>query len=110
MERTVDGASCPWPGQSENPDVERKKPRRRVLNIKIKIHKESSGQRPCLSRFPRAANDQTIASHRERDREKQTGHACQGTSLEPIRKRTAQLLLLLLLLLLLYIMKLHLNI
>jgi len=42
--------------------------------MKIKIHKESSGQCPCLSPFPTAANDQTIASHRERYREKQTGH------------------------------------
>jgi len=58
--------------------------------MKIKTHKESSGQRSCLSTFPRAANDQTIASHRERYGEKQTGHACPGTSPEQIRKRTAQ--------------------
>jgi len=34
--------------------------------MKIKTHKESSGQQPCLSAFPRAANYQTITWHRER--------------------------------------------
>jgi len=58
--------------------------------MEIKTHKESSGQRPWLSLFPKAANDQTIASYRERYREKQTGHDCPGASLEATRKRTAQ--------------------
>jgi len=66
------------------------KPRRLLLNMKIKTHKESSGQRPCLSLCPGAANDQTKASHREWYREKQTGYACPGASLEPIQKQTAQ--------------------
>jgi len=59
--------------------------------MKIKTHKDSSGQCPCLSLFPRAASDQMIASHREWYKEKQTGHACPGASLELTQKWTAQL-------------------
>ena len=46
--------------------------------MKIKTHKESSGKILAFQFFPRAANDQTVAPHRESSREKQTGHACPG--------------------------------
>jgi len=62
--------------------------------MKIETRKENSGQHPCLSPFARAANDKTVASHRERYREKQIGHACPGASLEPMWKRMAQITML----------------
>jgi len=64
----------------------------RVFCTDIKVPKESSGQRPRLSPFPRAANGQTIASHRERYRKKkkQTGPACLEASQEPTHKGISQ--------------------
>ena len=50
----------------ENPDVDMVKPRRRLFHMKIETCKENSGQPPCLSLCPGAANDQTKASRRER--------------------------------------------
>jgi len=46
---------------------------RRLFNTQTNTHEENTGQRPCLSLFPGAANDQTKASRMERKGGKQTG-------------------------------------
>ena len=79
-------SSCPGHRDPKGSCVEC---RNTMLYTDTKAHKESSGQRPRLSPFPRAAKDQTIASHRERCREKQIGPACSGASIEPTLRRAA---------------------
>ena len=78
--------SCPGQRDSKGSCVEC---RNTMLYTDIKAYKESSGQRPRLSPLPRAAKDQTIASHRERCREKQIGPACSRVCLEPTLRRAA---------------------
>ena len=45
---------------------------------------------PSPFTFPRVANGQTVASHKEQSEGKQTDPACKGASLEPGQWQTAQ--------------------
>jgi len=72
---TEEGAFGSCPGQRD-PKGSCVECRNTMLYTDIKAHKESSGQRPRLSPFPRAVKDQMIASQGMVWRKKKTNPSC----------------------------------